>query len=348
MIKTTLQILLIILSVSCSSQESNTIRTENVQNKTEEDLQIGEYVVATFEDSKGNLWFGTLAKGVAKFDGNELKYLTTKDGLSSNRVTSIIEDKDGYLWFGTEQGLDKYDGETFLNFDEEDGLSNNSISNLLMDSKNNFWVGTWGGVCKFDGKNFTNLNLPYPSVEAVPNDYTKNWITSIVEDSKGNIWFGRDGYGACKYDGKTFTNYTKKDGLNSDNVQSISEDDKGNIWIGTRVAEKDKANPDERFGNGGLNKFDGVKFTQFLEVKELNNNDVYEIYTDNLNNIWISTIRSGAFKYKDGKFENIKVPKPIVSMLKDKKGNMWFGCAGGLYRLNANGLENITVNGPWK
>lgn len=39
-----------------------------IENPTKEKSgsHIGEYVVETLEDSKGNLWFGILEKGVAK------------------------------------------------------------------------------------------------------------------------------------------------------------------------------------------------------------------------------------------------------------------------------------------
>ena len=73
-------------------------------------------MVETFQDSKGNIWFGTLEKGVAKFDGHNLKYLTTKDGLPSNRITNVIEDNLGNLWFGTGAGVSKFDGKTFTNY----------------------------------------------------------------------------------------------------------------------------------------------------------------------------------------------------------------------------------------
>ena len=38
--------------------------------KEENSSQIGQYVTSIFEDSKGHLWFGTLEKGIAKYDGN--------------------------------------------------------------------------------------------------------------------------------------------------------------------------------------------------------------------------------------------------------------------------------------
>jgi len=182
---------LTILSVSCNLQgkKVNTFELENpVLEKS--DSQIGEYVVETFQDSKGNIWFGTLEKGVAKFDGNNLKYLTTKDGLPSNRITKVIEDNLENLWFGTGAGLSKFDGKTFTNYSETDGLCSDMVSNLFIDSKGVFWIGTWSGVCKFDGTRFEKFQIPYPKVETKINPDTKNWITSIAEDSKGNVWLG--------------------------------------------------------------------------------------------------------------------------------------------------------------
>lgn len=309
--------------------------------------QIGAYVVAVFEDSKSNLWFGTLELGVAKHDGEKLTYLTTADGLPSNRVTSVIEDKDGNLWFGTGAGLAKYDGETFTIFAEQDGLCNNSISDLLIDRRGTFWIGTWGGVCTFDGTTFTKFPLPTPAVNTPLNEFTENWITDITEDSKGAIWFGRDSYGACKYDGETFTNYLKKDGLYSNCVHAITEDQQGTMWFGARVAEKDDPDESKRFGKGGVTTYDGTSFDHFPTIEGLNDNDVYEIYQDDLGNTWISTISNGLYKYDGATFINYKVPKAITNILKDRNGTIWLGCAGGLFRLDGDKVVNVTVAGPF-
>ncbi len=335
---------------ACRGQSHSNKENDNAINKLPKkvDSQIGEYVVETFQDSKGNIWFGTLEKGVAKFDGDNLKYLTTNDGLPSNRITSVIEDNLGNLWFGTGVGVSKFDGKIFTNYSEKDGLCSNMVSNLFIDSKGNFWIGTWGGVCKFDGTRFEKFPIPYPKVETQINPDTKNWITSITEDSTGNVWFGRDGYGASKFDGDSFVHITTKEGLNSNNVQSILEDKEGNIWIGTRVAEKDNSDADKRFGKGGLNKYDGDKIIHFSKIDGLSENDVYSIYKDSSNDLWFSTISNGAYKYTNGEFINYKVPVPVMDVLKDKEENIWFGCAGGLYRIDKDGkTKNVTVNGPW-
>ncbi len=344
-------IVLSILSTSCNSLgKKGSTDAEHTLIKEKTDAQIGEYVISAYEDSKGHLWFGTLQKGIAKYDGNTLKYFTRKNGLPSNRVTSVIEDAEGIYWFNTGEGISKFDGQVFTNFRvKKDDFYSNMVSQFFIDSKGNYWVGTWGGVYKFDGKEFTPFPIPYPKVETAINLDTKDWITEIKEDAEGNMWFSRDGTGACIYDGKSFTYFLKKDGLHSNNVTEIEIDSAGDIWFGTRVAEKDNPDPKQRFGKGGVNKLVNDTIISFPEIEGFNSGDVYEIYRDNLGNIWISTTDNGVYSYNGEVFNNYDVPISITGMTNDQKGNLWLAGAGGLYRINQKGeVLNITTNGPWK
>jgi ligand-binding sensor domain-containing protein len=82
-------------------------------------------------------------------------------------------------------------------------------------------------------------------------------ITRIIEDKKGNLWFGgRDGI--WRYDGKSYTHFTTKDGLINNDVWSILEDTAGNIWIGDR--------------NKGLCRYNGTTFTYFTPNDDQINN----------------------------------------------------------------------------
>lgn len=342
-------IIISILTTSCNSQEKkvNTIKSDSA--KVEIESQIGEYVTSIFEDSKGNLWFGTNGNGIARYDGEKLKYFTTKDGLASDRVTGITEDSNGIFWLHTGEGLTKYDGKNFTNFLVGQDSSSNVITKLLIDSKNIFWVSTWNGVYKFDGKTFHKFSVPFPKVDTKINEDTKYWVGGISEDGKGNIWIRRDGYGVCIYDGKSFTHLLKKDGLHSNNVTQIEFDKDGSICIGTRIAERDDPDPKKRFGKGGVNKLIGNEIISFPEIAEFNDGDVYEIYRDKSDKIWISTVKNGIYRYNGNAFKHYNIPISIMGMLEDRKGNLWLGGAGGLFRIKQNGeVINVTTKGPWK
>ena len=71
-------------------------------------------VYVIFQDSRGNLWFGTDAGGVCKYDGRSFITYTNDEGLSDNIVYAIAEDREGNLWFGTYQGVSVFNGSNFI------------------------------------------------------------------------------------------------------------------------------------------------------------------------------------------------------------------------------------------
>ncbi len=337
------------LIVACNAPEKKRATSNSATVlSVSEGSPIGEYVVEVFEDSKKNLWFGTLEKGVAQYDGTSLHYLTTKDGLPSNRVVSIVEDDQGTLWFGTGSGIASYDGATFTTYSEADGLCSDMISTLLIDQNGLLWIGTWGGVCTFNGTTFETFTLPKPKITTPINKDTENWITGIIEDKHGNIWFGRDGYGATKFDGNDFTFHLKKDGLYSNHLTEIQEGREGVIWFASRIAEKDNADPEKRSGLGGITTFNGTSYTHFPDIAGLHNGDSYEIFMDRSENMWIGTVEHGIYRFDGTTFENFKVPISIMSMVQDTEGTLWLGGAGGLYKITKNGsVSEVTTEGPW-
>ena len=50
----------------------------------------------------------------AQQDKIQFDHITTKDGLSSDRVFAILQDACGFMWFGTMEGLNRYDGYIFF------------------------------------------------------------------------------------------------------------------------------------------------------------------------------------------------------------------------------------------
>jgi ligand-binding sensor domain-containing protein len=56
-------------------------------------------------------------------------------------------------------------------------------------------------------------------------------VRSILEDSKGNTWFGSYNEGVCLLRADTLQYFTMENGLSDNQVRSIYEDKHGNIWF---------------------------------------------------------------------------------------------------------------------
>lgn len=317
----------------------------NYQKWLYPDLQIGEYVRRVFEDKAGNLWFGTNGEGIARFNGKDLSYFSTYNGLSGSQVTAIMEDAGGNIWCATQGGISRFDGKGVTNFTMNDGLTDNWVWSLYQDSKGTIWAGTLMGLCRFDGAKFSSFALPATKVAHPAPDLSVSRVSAITEDKTGNLWFGTDGGGAYSYDGKSFTNFTTTDGLCDNNVTSILKDRKGNIWFGSM--------------NGGLSCYDpspelragGKSFTSFNQETGIGNNEVWNIYEDKKGDIWFSSEGFGVYRY-DGKTltnfgekEGLGI-KAVQTIYEDSKGRLWIGGGGGLYRFDGKDtFFNVTRDG---
>lgn len=144
-------------------------------------------------------------------------------------------------------------------------------------------------------------------------------VTSIHEDSRGNIWIGTQGRGMSMYNGETFTHFTQDEGLGNNWITSLLEDIHGNIWVCTQ--------------GSGVIIYNGETFTHFTQKEGLSNNDVHSILEDSHGNIWVGTsdgvsMHDGEtfthFTRKEGLSNNA-----VHSILEDRHGNFWFGTWGG-------------------
>jgi ligand-binding sensor domain-containing protein len=361
---------------SCSAQTPSSADARNDTAPSQgtapaDTAQLSAYIVAALEDSKGNLWFGTVGDGVIRYSptpsvvpGERLTYFTTEDGLADMVSSSIVEDQQGNIWIGSHDGATRFDGTTFTAFKTPEGLHGPGCV-LLVDRKGTLWAGTNDGAFRFDGTRFQSFNIPVPTIKEPSHKWVKGKIWEIIEDSKGNIWFGRDGYGATQYDpstplsasGKTFTHYTQEDGLCSNNVASITEDVNGNIWFGSITSDFPPIK------EGGLSRYDGKSFTRFEDVKGLTANDIYTVYALRSGQVWVGAVGVGAYRYDpltplkaQGSaftlFDRTERPEltryfGVQAVLEDSRGTLWFGFSGGLFRFNGTMFANVTRGGPW-
>lgn len=172
MITTMIVILLALQFSLCSGQsihresgKGTTRMTVFPQIHTNLRGMVREFVRSMYQDTKGNIWFGTNTDGIIRFDGTKLEEISLGADKQSVSVREIVEDNAGNVWFGTSSGLVKYDGMTFTTFSTEVGLQHEEIWGLAVDASGMIWVGTINGVSQFDGATFTPFVLPTSMVD---------------------------------------------------------------------------------------------------------------------------------------------------------------------------------------
>ncbi|NQT25595.1 hypothetical protein HQ585_09590 [candidate division KSB1 bacterium] len=238
-------------------QPGKPLRFQHVPFDPDQDQALqNEFIMALFEDRKGNIWYSTYHMGLTKliYDPDlesrsdfpyrfvRYKYLMQSDSLADNYNVHVLhQDNEGNLWAGT------------------DGYGVIQIPVSLVES-------------------MTPSELPEKPLyfrhdpsdrESLRNDY----VMDIHHDSTGNIWLGTYGGGLNRLDLSTgkFASYTMQDGLCNDVIYSILEDSKGRFWLSTNngICRFDPATGQvKNFSvSDGLQAFEFNVHAQFINLR---------------------------------------------------------------------------------
>ncbi len=326
-------------------------------------------VRCTLQDKAGNLWFATTGAGVYRYDGKSFTNFTEKDGLLSRVVFCIIEDKAGNIWAGTDNGVYRYNGKRFSHFPLR-GIDNtnynffhkppllsaslkivqqaNPVYTMISDKIGNIWFGTGKyGLVKYNGQSFTNFNYHGGQWKMVPKDsvifddeYYRQSVQNLLEDSKGNIWFSSMSYGIHRYDGKTITKFVT-DKPTKGGAFYMTEDKKGKIWFATY--------------ENGVYSYDGESVENFTKKDGLCMNGVTSMLADSKGNMWFGTTYAdekgrtqGCINRYDGKsITTFPVDgldnSSIWNIFEDKSGNIWIGARNvSLYKYDGRTITDFS------
>jgi ligand-binding sensor domain-containing protein len=316
------------------------------------------------QDKAGNLWFGTAAEGVYRFDGKLFTQFTVKDGLNCNSVRSILEDKKGNIWFGTRDGLCRYDGKDIIpvplknkpfvvsksneDYRYTDQSTRETVWSMFQDKSGKIWFGTGDGLyCYDDGIVSRFLDNP----DVVNKDTLQlKMISSILQDKYGNMWFasgmppGEEGI--CRYDGKKLESFKPQ---NEGWFRKIIEDQNGNLLFATRIHGVLSCDL-------SVTDLSAASFVDFPQPKALLKNSLTTIMKDNADNFWMASdygndvgdTLGGAWCYKRTTDEEEKSFAKITNlevsfMLQDKDNNIWMGTRGtGLYRYDGKSFIKLS------
>jgi ligand-binding sensor domain-containing protein len=127
--------------------------------------------------------------------------------------------------------------------------------------------------------------------------------------------------GVWRYDGKLFTNITSA--ISSPSFWDVLEDRKGNLWFGTKDSGI-YCYPSASLRTGGKS------ILHYTTRQGLASNMALHIYEDRAGNTFT------VLKNKDGKtFTN------VWGITEDRRGNIWFGSGGGVYRYDGKTITDF-------
>ncbi len=126
--------------------------------------------------------------------------LTTRDGLSHNRVTAIFKDELGYIWLGTSVGLNRFNGYEFQVFKHESGnpnsIDNNSIYWISEGPGDEIiWIRTNSGLSAYNiyTERFVDIS------KYIDKQKVKPWIVNdLIKDKNENSWISTENEGLFK------------------------------------------------------------------------------------------------------------------------------------------------------
>ncbi|MDP2561706.1 two-component regulator propeller domain-containing protein [Psychrobium sp. 1_MG-2023] len=315
-------------------------------------------------DQEGGQWLALEGKGVVFREGGA----NSKELVLINNVSAyeVAQQKNGLVWVGTNKGLYSIEDKAVVrHFDTLTGLPDAPVYVTFVTREDQLIIGTESGVYLKQGQEFVVLHP----------ELANESITSILEDSHGDIWLGTINHGVLRLSNNTVEKFDADKGLPSNRIFSLFEDSESSIWIGT---------------NGGLFRLRQAPFVTLTSKQGLAGDYIRSVYSHSDGSLWvgsskglnkivgrdvmtinlagsnkklsvlsiteladssllIGTYTSGVFKYDAATgmlqpYINTSSGLPsneVRAILEDQQKNIWFGTASGLVRQSPQG--NITL-----
>jgi streptogramin lyase len=292
-----------------------------------------------------------------------------QDGVFSGTPYAITQTTDGYLWIGTRAGLLRFDGVRFVPWTPPDGshLPSSDVTSLLGARDGSLWIGMEGGLSHWDKQHLTNYLAKPERINSIIED--RNGTVWFVRSRLSEAAEG----GLCQIIGTGMLCYGKADGISgSDGAASLVEDSLGNLWIGSDTAvvrwkpgsfstfmltelkakqgingaKSLAANPDGTIWVGIDSTGRGLGLQQVVQgarkpfvIPELDGStlQVYGLFLDRENALWIGTDRQGIYRIVGRKVDHFRSADGLSgdslnmnAFYEDREGSLWVATTKGI------------------
>ncbi len=312
------------------------------------DPLVSGHINIIYADSKNRIWIGYYSLGMAYVEPEKERFVhfpydqtrSRTKGFPSKSVKYILEDSRGVIWLATWangliKAIEKQSGFRFESYrkNPEDihSILDDRVLFLMEDRINQIWASTIRGLelISFDRQKFK-----WHRHVANRPGITSSDVTSLLEDSLGNVWFGTYNHGISRInhaDG-SYTHFKydpkKKNGLKNNGIWSIFEDSQKRIWVGT---------------TRGLHRYvpdsDRFKFIDFKSQGPIFNRNIMIVREDSMGYLWLGTWVGGLNRWHPDSGESIHFKEDlnnpetisfntVTTIQEDTEGRVWMGSPG--------------------
>lgn len=249
--------------------------------------------------------------------------IESSNGLSNNKINSMLRDSTGFVWIGTASGLNRYDGFNITVYNHEAGdslsLSDNYISDLQLDSKGRIWVCATGRYTYYDPeKNCFNRNP-----DSLFRGMGFNGQPSRMVADGSRMWLYSYDEGLHMFDGATGTTVRFPE-LTADNrdityIYSVPGENR-TVVVDSRgrvsVIDSEKGKIVSQNDMSAEDKAHCAVFTVFAEkggpVWVYSENGVYLLDTER--NVWVPNMLTDMLRGHS-----------VTAVAQDRTGKLWVG-----------------------
>lgn len=312
-------------------------------------------VISIFQDKQDRTWLGTANSSIIRFDNNKI----SKSYYLQHSVNAITQDLNNHIWAG---------GSTLgqaaiYQFDEENNtfsqaeswlkryseLSEFEFQTLINSYDNRLWAGGKGQLLNMSMGLDSSL-ITYPLLPCDDPDFAQKYATInvILEDANHHLWLAANGSKVYLYyfDPVTGTSDCLHPFLKEEDnfaIYAMQESNSTTLWLGTE---------------GGLFELDKTNrqvLNHYTTKSGLPTDKICSILTDELGNLWISTLKGlSYFNVLSQEFNNfgredmlgIETFHEQAAYKNEETGELFFGGINGMVNFHPDSLLNFIKSVP--
>ena len=276
-----------------------------------------------FQDREGNIWVST-SRGIDKFHDLRVTSFSTRQGLNSDQVNSVLASRDGTVWIGS-YSLDVLRSGKITSIQPRNGLPGRALTSLLEDRAGRLWVGVDQELSVYERGKFRKIYAR--------DDSPLGGVRAMTQDVDGSIWVATSNANQTRRRLLHIQDLRIREDISSPQLplaNTLAADPQGGVWLG--------------FASGGLARYrDGQ-----MEFFSLNRSGPVHGLLVNSDASVLAATTSGLVGWQNGRVQSLTVrnglPCDIVyALIFDRKASLWLYAACGLIA-----IPNAELQRWWK